>query len=346
MNKSTEAKLYLTKIMERKNLSIEEAADLMKQIMSGGVSDVQLSAILTALQMKGETIEEITGFAQIMRQYANQIKPQVKGTLVDTCGTGGDVVKTFNISTLSALVTAGAGYSVAKHGNRSVSSKCGSADLLEALGVNIGLKPEMVQQCIEEVGIGFMFAPNFHPAMKYAMPARKGLGIRTVFNILGPLTNPASATGQILGVYDKNLVEPLAHVLNNLGVGRAFVIHSEPGIDEIVPNSKVYMAEITHNNVSLSEKANNDFMCPKFTLEQIASADVKGNTEIARNILNGEDQSIRRDLVAINSAYAILTAEENMTFQDALDKAKNSIESGKALEKLNNLAELSQELNK
>ena len=223
----------IKKLVNGADLTHEESAASMKEIMSGEATNTQIGAFLTALRMKGETSNEITAFTSVMKQYCNQISPTVKGRLVDTCGTGGDKIKTFNISTTAAFVVAGADVAVAKHGNRSVTSKCGSADVLEMLGLNLSIVPEDVERAIEEVGVGFMFAPAFHPAMKYAIGPRREVGIRTVFNVLGPLTNPADANAQLLGVYDPRLTEPLANSLKSLGSEEAMVVHGLNGLDEI-----------------------------------------------------------------------------------------------------------------
>jgi len=234
----------ILKLVQRKDLTEQEMVDTMKFIMEGRASLAQIAAFLTALRMKGETISEITGAAKVMRQKAIKISIKTKGPIVDTCGTGGDGKHTFNVSTAVAFVVAGAGLNVAKHGNRSVSSKCGSADVLEALGINLDISPESVAECIEKIGIGFLFAQKLHPAMKYAAPARSEIGLRTIFNILGPLTNPAPVTAQLLGVYDRALINPLAYVLKNLGSEGALVVHGEGGYDEITTTGKSYISEL------------------------------------------------------------------------------------------------------
>ena len=238
----------LRKVISHIHLTEGEAAEIMREIMSGKVTNAQLGAFLTAMAIKGETIEEITGFSRVMRDFAKRIHPQVEGELLDTCGTGGDSIKTFNISTITALVVAGAGIPVAKHGNRAVTSKCGSADILEGLGVNINLDPEGVKICIEKVGIGFMFAPLFHPAMKHAMPTRRELKIRTVFNILGPLTNPANAKCHTLGVFKKELTPVMAKVLRSLDANHIFTVYNSCGIDEVAPVGINYITECQNGN--------------------------------------------------------------------------------------------------
>ena len=219
----------IQKLIDGTSLTYEESREVMKEIMSGQATNAQIAAFLTALRMKGETVEEIRAFAEIMKEYSHQIRPRIKGRLVDTCGTGGDKIKTFNVSTAAAFVVAGAGVAIAKHGNRSVTSQSGSADVLERLGFNLTMTPEAVQRSVEQVGIGFMFAPAFHPAMKYAIGPRREIGVRTIFNVLGPLTNPACATAQVLGVYDRKLTEPLAHALQRLGCEEAMVVHGWMG---------------------------------------------------------------------------------------------------------------------
>jgi anthranilate phosphoribosyltransferase len=240
-------------LVDHKNLSFELAQQSMREIMAGEATPSQIGAFLTSLRMKGETVDEITAFAGIMRENAVHINPQVDGRTVDTCGTGGDLLKTFNVSTTAAFVAAGGGVSIAKHGNRSVTSKCGSADVLEAVGVNLNATPSVVQKCIEDVGIGFMFAPAFHPAMKNAIIPRREIGVRTVFNILGPLTNPANATAQVLGVYDSDLVDPLAKVLHRLGIEEALVVHGVGGLDEISTIGKTKLAWLKDGEITSKE---------------------------------------------------------------------------------------------
>ncbi|TFF99299.1 MAG: anthranilate phosphoribosyltransferase, partial [Promethearchaeota archaeon] len=278
----------LKKITQKVSLTSEEAENIMREIMSGKVQDAQLGAFLTGLAMKGESVDEITGFALIMREFANQIEPKIKGDLLDTCGTGGDKIKTFNISTISALVVAGAGIPVAKHGNRAVTSTCGSADLLEGLGVKIDLPPEEVKNCIEKVGIGFMFAPLFHPAMKYAMPTRRALKLRTVFNILGPLTNPANAKCHVLGVFQKDLTPIMAKVLNGLGAKHVFTVHNSYGIDEIAPVGINYITEVNNGKIESYAITNEDFGIPDGSLNDILAGNFEENLKITVNILKNK----------------------------------------------------------
>jgi len=318
-----------------------EAGEIMRDIMTGNVTSAQLGAFLTALAIKGESIEEITGFARVMREFANRIQPQVKGDLLDTCGTGGDSLKTFNISTITALVVAGVGVPVAKHGNRAVTSKCGSADLLEGLGVNINLDPEGVKNCIEKVGIGFMFAPLFHPAMKHAMPTRRELKIRTVFNILGPLTNPANAKCHILGVFKKELAPVMAKVLKILDASHVFTIHNSCGIDEIAPVGINYITEYHNGKLETYAVTNEDFNLPKCSINKILAGNLEENLKIAVGILKNHQNGAKFNTVLMNSSLALKSANMANDFQEAVSIARNSIESGKAYEKLEHLIEVS-----
>ena len=324
----------LRKVSQKKDLTIEEAEDIMREIMSGKVSDAQLGAFLMALSMKGEAIEEITGFARIMREFANRIEPQVNGDLIDTCGTGGDKIKTFNISTITALVVAGAGIPVAKHGNRAVTSKCGSADLLEALGVKIDLPPEEVKTCIEKVGIGFMFAPLFHPAMKYAMPTRRALKLRTVFNILGPLTNPANAKCHVLGVFQKDLTPVMAKVLKGLDAKHVYTVHNSFGIDELAPIGINYITEVNNGKIESYALTNEDFGIPDCSINDILAGNFEENLKIAVNILKNNVIDSKYNTVLMNTALALKSINKASDFQDGIEIAKNLIESGSAFEKL------------
>ncbi len=331
----------IRKVIRKQDLESEEAEEVMREIMSGSVSTVQLGAFLAALSMKGENINEITSFAKIMREFANKIEPNVDGNLIDTCGTGGDKIKTFNISTLSALVVAGAGVPVAKHGNRSVTSKCGSADLLEGLGVNINLEPEGVKKCIEEVGIGFMFAPLFHPAMKHAMPTRRELKIRTVFNILGPLTNPANAKHHTLGVFEKNLAPIMANVLKGLGASHVFTIHNSCGIDELAPVGINYVTEFNNGNLESYAITNQEFNLQDCQIEDILAGNLEENLKIAIDILKNHSRNSRYDTVLMNAALALKSANISTDLTECVSIAKNSIDSGAAFEKLMGLIEIS-----
>ena len=336
-------KEFISKVVEGKNLSGEEAEQAMKLIMSGQATPAQIAGFLTALRMKGETIDEIAAFARVMRQFAVQINPRVQGRLVDTCGTGGDRVKTFNISTIAAFVVAGAGVAIAKHGNRSVTSKAGSADLLEALGVNLELPPERVESIIESTGIGFMFAPLFHGAMKHAIGPRREIGIRTVFNVLGPLTNPANAQAQVLGVFDAALVEPLARVLDRLGVEHALVVHGLEGMDEISTCGETLVAELKGGEVETYRIAPEDFGIERASPEELAGRDAQGNAEIARALLQAEEEGARRDIVVLNAAAGIYVAGRAKSIDSAIGMAERSIDSGRAHEKLLALIEASRQ---
>ncbi|MFH1260099.1 MAG: anthranilate phosphoribosyltransferase [Elusimicrobiota bacterium] len=330
----------ISKLIVRQNLTEAEALGCMREIMNGEATSAQIAAFLVALRMKGETAEEITGCARVMRQMATQIKILNKeAVVIDTCGTGGDCKGTFNISTTTAFVAAGAGLIVAKHGNRSVSSCSGSADLLEALGVNINLTPEQVENCINEIGIGFLFAPLLHKAMKHAIGPRKEIATRTIFNILGPLTNPAQADVQLLGVYDLSLVELLANVLKNLGTRHAFVVHGEDGLDEITTTGQTTMAEVFDGKLKLYQINPKDFGIPLAQLSDLKGGEAKENAEITLRLLKGE-KGPKRDIVVLNAAAALIAAGKAKDFPEGLVLAGKSIDSGAALKKLELLEEL------
>jgi len=338
------------------SLSRAEAREVMSEVLTGKCSDAQIAALLTALRMKGETVEEIVGFAEAIRAAAAPLPISsanalaVSGTgrdalfpedsLVDTSGTGGDASGTFNISTATALVVAGAGVRVAKHGNRSISSKCGSADVVEALGVNIQLTPERAAQCLREVGICFLYAPNLHPAMKQVQGVRRELRMRTMFNLLGPLTNPAGASGQVVGVYALDLVEKLAEALSMLGLRRALVVHGADGLDEITITGKTRIAEAREGVVRTYEVEPEEFRMQRGTLQDLAGGDAPENAEIIRAILRGE-KSPRRDVVILNAAAALVAAARTNHIADAVPLAASSIDSGKAAAKLEALARFS-----
>jgi anthranilate phosphoribosyltransferase len=333
------------------SLSRAEARDVMAEVLTGKCSDAQIAALLTALKMKGETVEEIVGFAEAIRAAAAPLpidRPTtadaiaVTGTgrdalaeesLVDTSGTGGDASGTFNISTATAFVTAGAGVRVAKHGNRSISSKCGSADVIEALGINIQLSPERSARCLREVGICFLYAPNLHPAMKQVQGVRRELRMRTMFNLLGPLTNPARASGQVVGVYSLDLVEKLAEALSMLGLHRALVVHGLDGLDEITITTPTRIAEAREGSVRSYEVEPEEFGMTRATLADIAGGDATENAAIIRNILAGK-KSPHRDVVVLNSAAALVAAGRADHIAEAIPLAVTSIDSGTAAEKL------------
>ncbi|MBI2682983.1 MAG: anthranilate phosphoribosyltransferase [Acidobacteriales bacterium] len=329
------------------SLSREEAREVMGEILHGQCSDAQIAALLVGLHMKGETVEEIVGFAEAIRAAATPLAPDdaaldVSGTereaLVDTCGTGGDASGTFNISTATALTVAGAGVHVAKHGNRGISSKCGSADVVEALGVNLNLLPARMAACLREVGIAFLFAPAMHSAMKYVQPARRELRLRTVFNLLGPLTNPAKASAQVVGVYDAGLVEKLAQALNMLGLQRALVVHGEDGLDEITITGPTRIGEVRDGWVKVYEVTPEQFGLKRAPITEISGGDVKENAEIIRRILDGE-KSARRDVVLLNASAALVAAGHADSIEAAMPKAVRSIDSGAAKQKLEKLVE-------
>jgi anthranilate phosphoribosyltransferase len=318
-----------------------EMAGCMKEIMEGKATDAQIGALLTALRIKGETVEEITGAAKVMRDKATTIKAP-EGVL-DTCGTGGDMSHTFNISTTTAIVVAASGIPVAKHGNRSVSSRSGSADVLEALGVRIDLPPEKVEKCLFETGFGFLFAPLFHPAMKYAIGPRREMGIRTIFNILGPITNPAGAKRQILGVFANKLTETLAMVLANLGAIEAMIVHGEDGLDEISICSKTRVSRLKDGNVDNFTIEPEDFGIWRSKIEDIRGGDKEDNASITLSILNGE-KGPRRDIVLLNSAAGIIVSGKTEDFKTAITIAEDSIDSGRALKKLDDVRRVSNAL--
>jgi anthranilate phosphoribosyltransferase len=326
----------IKKIVEGKDLTRQEAALAMDTIMQGNATPSQIAAFITALRMKGETVDEITGCAEKMREHAVNIYPRQEN-LVDTCGTGGDVSGTINVSTISALVAAGAGVPVAKHGNRSVSSKCGSADVLEALGVKIDIEPKKVEECITRVGIGFIFAPNFHKAMRFAMPSRKEIGIRTVFNILGPLTNPARATAQVLGVFNPDLTEMMAKVLGNLGVKHALVVHGMDGLDEISISDKTKVSHLKEGRVDNYFIKPEDFGIHKGKKEEIKGGSANENAEIALEILKGEEKGAKRNIVLLNAAAAIFVGGKAGDLKAGFKLAARSVDAGAARQKLEEL---------
>ncbi|KPJ64274.1 anthranilate phosphoribosyltransferase [candidate division WOR-1 bacterium DG_54_3] len=326
----------IKKVVEGKNLTRQEAALAMDTIMQGNATPSQIAAFITALRMKGETVDEITGCAEKMREHAINIYPHQKN-LVDTCGTGGDVSGTFNISTVGALVAAGAGIPIAKHGNRSVSSKCGSADVLEALGVKIDIEPKKVEECINQVGIGFIFAPNFHKAMRFAMPSRREIGVRTVFNILGPLTNPARATAQVLGVFSPGLTEMMAEVLGNLGVKHALVVHGMDGLDEISISDKSKVSHLENGKVDTYFVKPEDEGIHRGKKEDILGGSINENVKIAYDILKGEDKGHKRNVVLLNAAAAIYVGGKAKDIKHGIQLAAKSIDSGAANQKLEEL---------
>ncbi len=333
----------LKKVIEGENLTEQEMIAVMSQIMGGQATPSQMSAFITALRIKGETVDEITGAAKVMRKNAISIPVTTNDVLIDTCGTGGDGKNTFNISTAAAFVISGAGIRVAKHGNRSVSSNSGSADVMEQLGVNISISPESTGRCIDEVGVGFLFAPSLHHAMKYAAPVRKEIGIRTIFNILGPLTNPADAEIQILGVYAERLTEMLAHVLKSLGRKRALVVHGRDGLDEITLGSATVIYELKDGEVQNYLLNPQEYGFNLVDIHEIKGGTPAVNAQIILNILQGQ-KGPQRDIVCLNAGAAIMAAGKAHDMQTGLMLAAQSIDSGFALEKLNALKKISSTL--
>ncbi len=340
-------------LVERRDLTRIEAAAAMEAIMSGAATNAQIAAFLTALRMKGETVEELIGFAQVMRQKAVRVRTRgqevaaLTGTdremLIDTCGTGGDAAGTFNVSTATAFVVAGAGLKVAKHGNRSMSSLCGSADVVETLGINLELTPPKVARCIDEVGLGFLYAPLLHTAMKHVMAARREMGIRTVFNMLGPLTNPAAANAQVIGVYSAALTEPLARVLAELGTIRAFVVHGADGLDEVSNTGESRLSEVREGVVRTFSLRPEDFGLPRAGIGDLRGGDREQNAQIIRAILDGEPGP-KRDVVLMNASAALVAGGRARDFKEGVELAGRSIDGGAARGKLQALVALSQRL--
>ncbi|MCK4243099.1 MAG: anthranilate phosphoribosyltransferase [Dehalococcoidia bacterium] len=329
----------ISALVSGQSLTMEQAGMVMEEIMGGEATPAQFGVFVTALRLKGETVEEIAGMARVMREKA--IPVAVSEPVVDTCGTGGDGSGSFNISTAAAFVVAGAGLKVAKHGNRSMSSICGSADVMEALGVNIDLGAEQVQRCLEEVGIGFMFAPNFHPAMKYAAAPRREIGIRTVFNILGPLTNPAGAKAQVLGVAEGSLTMKMARVLELLGCYHALVVHGEDGLDEITPGGRTTICELKEGIIKSYSVTPEEFGFPRVSVESLRGGSPQENAEILHRILKGA-KGPRRDIVLMNAAAALVAGDRAENLEQGIQIATEAIDSGKALEKLEELIKISQ----
>ncbi len=328
-------------VVSGQSLSMEDAATVMGEIMDGEATPAQLGAFLTALGIKGETPPEIAGMATVMREKALPVK--VAGPLLDTCGTGGDGKNTFNISTAAAFVAAGAGLKVAKHGNRAASGSCGSADVLEALGVKIDLPPAGVEQCINEIGIGFMFAPVFHPSMRHAAPVRREIGIRTVFNILGPLTNPAGAQTQLIGVAYAELGEQMAEVLRLLGAHHAIIVHGEDGMDELTLTGETRAWEVVDGAVRSWRLTLDQTGLPGASLEDMRGGTKEENAATMRRIFQGEPSPLR-DIVLLNSGAALMAADRVDTIRQGVEAAAQVIDGGAALKKLDGLVELSQRL--
>jgi len=339
----------IAKVVSKENLSQAEMETAMNEIMSGEATPAQIGAFITALRMKGETVDEIVGAARVMREKATKINVLETSlsldrdeinvdteTILDTCGTGGDETNTFNVSTATAFVAAGAGIKVAKHGNRAVSSKCGSADVLENLGVKLDISPMDVERCIREVGIGFLFAPLFHGAMKYAAGPRKEIGLRTIFNVLGPLTNPAGATSQVLGVYSPDLTEKIALVLGKLGSKEAFVVCGEGTFDEISICSPTRISHLKDGQVSNYQITPEDYGFRRAPIDSIKGGDALENSQIIKNILDGQEGA-RKDMVLFNAGAAFVVAGLDDDLNNGIQRARETIDSGRAKQKLEEL---------
>ena len=346
----------IARVVERENLSEAEMIEVMDQIMSGGATPAQIASFITALRMKGETVDEITGAARVMRDRALPIRvgKSVLGidrddinldreTILDTCGTGGSGTNSFNISTTVAFIVSACGVKVAKHGNRAVSSSCGSADVLEALGVNLDVTPDVVERSIAEIGIGFLFAPALHGAMKHAIGPRREIGIRTIFNILGPLTNPAGADCQVLGVYREDLVEKLANVLKKLGCRRGFVVHGSDGMDEVTLTGESTIGEVTRDGVRVYKVAPEQFGLDRAPLTELHGGDAKGNAVIVKDILSGKDGAKRR-IVLLNAGFALCAAGKAADVAAGISLAAQTIDSGLAYRQLERLVALTNEV--
>jgi anthranilate phosphoribosyltransferase len=345
---SNDIRATIRTVVDGGTLSTDQAAAAMDAIMTGSVTPAQIGALITALRMRGETVDEIAGFARTMRSHALQVQvADDNGPLVDTCGTGGDSAGTFNISTTAAFVIAAAGVRVAKHGNRAVTSKCGSADLLESLGVTIELRPDQVARCVEEVGIGFMYAPAFHPAMRFVGPTRREIGIRTVFNILGPLTNPAGARHQLIGVGHPEIATKLARVLQLLGSEHAVLVHAPEGLDELglAGASTVTEYDARHGELRTFTVTPEEFGLERAGVEDLRGGDAAANVEISRAILSGEPGP-RRAVTLLNAGAGLYAANRAASFGDGVALAAEAIDSGRALAKVEHLAAFTQELSR
>jgi anthranilate phosphoribosyltransferase len=332
----------IKEVVAGRDLSASDIEAAMDTILAGKASSAQIAAFVVALRMKGESADEIAGAARALRKHCETIQPKVDGPLLDTCGTGGDSLNTFNISTAAAVVAAACGVAVAKHGNRAVSSKAGSADVLEALGVRIDLAPRRVQKCIEQVGIGFLYAPSHHAAMRHAAPVRRELGIRTLFNLLGPLSNPASATHQVVGVYDSARIEQLAQALGSLGLTAAWVVHGEGGLDEVSPSGPTAVARWTDGKVDKFEVSPDDFGLPEVPIEALRGGDARRNAEIICSVLAGE-QGPARVAVLLNAAAALCVTGFASDPRSAAELAAEAIDSGAAKETLERWAQFTRE---
>lgn len=331
----------LSKLIERKDLPFSEMRELMESIMGGQLTPAQIAAVLIALRIKGETVDEIAAAAQVMRELSLKVNVKPSTHLIDTCGTGGDGAQTFNISTASAFVAAAAGAQVAKHGGRSVSSTCGSADVLEKLGVNVNLTPEQVAQCVDKIGVGFMFAPNHHSAMKHAAPVRRELGVRTLFNLLGPLTNPAGAQNQVLGVFSRELTSKLAQVLSELGSMHVLVVHGSDGLDEITISGASNIAELKNGKISEYTVQPADFGLQEASLDAIRVTNADEAKTMLLSVLDNQSGTAR-DIVLLNAGAAIYVAGLANSLAEGINKASQVISSGAAKAKLTQLISISQ----
>lgn len=326
----------IQKVVDGKDLDYSEAQEIMRELMSGRLTNAQIASLLTALRMKGESIDEISAFAKVMRDFCLKIHPHVSKRIIDIVGTGGDRIKSFNVSTTASFIVAGAGAIVAKHGNRSFTSKCGSADVLEKLGYNLNIEPSVIEKSIEEIGIGFMFSPKFHLAMKYALEPRKEIGIRTIFNILGPITNPANASGYLLGVYEKRLTKLMAYVLKNLGSEEAMVVHGLDGLDEISTIGKTEIAWLKNGDVKVIEVSPKDFGVRLAKQDEIELSNLEESAEIVFRILNGlyTKGDPKMDMALVNASSGIIVGGLVDKFDEAMELAYESIKSGAAYNKL------------
>ena len=327
-------------VIEKRNLNESDMIDVMNSIMTGQTTDAQIGAFLVGLSMKGETIEEITASAKVMRSLATPVEIKSNKYLVDTCGTGGDGLGLFNISTASAFVVAAAGGKVAKHGNRSISSKSGSADVLESAGVNLNLSPSLISECIEQIGVGFMFAPAHHSAMKHAIGPRKELAVRTIFNVLGPLTNPAKAPNQVMGVYDKNLIEPIANVLKELGSRHVMVVHSDDGLDEFSIADKTYVAELKDGNVSTYSVHPEDFGLTLGDLKDIRADNADASLALITEAFSGRNGTAK-NIISLNAGAAIYVSGLTTSLQSGIDRANQVLSDGSSQKKLDEYIKIS-----
>ena len=330
----------IKKVISREDLTEDEMHLVMNDIMTGNATDAQIGGFLVGLSMKGETIDEIVAAAKVMRSLATGVKISKPKHLVDTCGTGGDSSGLFNVSTASAFVVASAGGQVAKHGNRSISSKSGSADVLETAGVNLDMSPETISNCVEKIGVGFMFAPAHHSAMKYAIGPRRELAVRTIFNVLGPLTNPAGAPSQVMGVYHKDLVEPIAYALKNLGSSHVMVVHSNDGLDEISIADSTFVAELKNGKVETYSISPSDFDMQQSNLDSICVEDADASLKLIQEALDGQEGPAK-DIIALNAGAAIYVSGLTNSLKDGVRKAQEILNSGAAHQKLDDLVRMS-----